>query len=113
VLAESLREMNRARPRPLVLVMGTFANKDAKGFLEHFDGAPVAVFTVKIPGERASWTARQLADLAEAQGLKARPMRGITSALRAAAEIPDARVVICGSLHLAGEVLRKNGTALD
>jgi dihydrofolate synthase/folylpolyglutamate synthase len=113
VLAESLREMNRARPRPLVLVMGTFANKDAKGFLGHFDGAPAAVFTVKIPGERASWTARQLADLAQAQGLTARPMRGIASALRATAEIPDARVVICGSLHLAGDVLRKNGTAPD
>jgi len=65
---------------------------------------------VKIPGERASWTARQLADLARAQGLEAHPMRGIESALKVAAEIPNARVVICGSLHLAGEVLRKNGT---
>jgi dihydrofolate synthase/folylpolyglutamate synthase len=110
VLAESLREMNRACPRPLVLVMGTFANKDAKGFLGHFDGEPKAVLTVKIPGERASWTARQLADLARAQGLEAHPMRGIESALKVAAEIPNARVVICGSLHLAGEVLRKNGT---
>jgi dihydrofolate synthase/folylpolyglutamate synthase len=114
VLAESLREMNRARRRrPLVLIMGTFANKDAKGFLGHFGGEPVAVFTVKIPGERASWTARQLADLARAQGLEAHPMRGIESALRAAAVIPNARVVICGSLHLAGDVLRKNGTPPD
>jgi dihydrofolate synthase/folylpolyglutamate synthase len=113
VLAESLREMNRARPRPLVLIMGTFANKDAKGFLAHFAGEPRAVFTVKIPGERASWTARQLADLARTQGLVARPMRGIEAALGAAADIAEARVVICGSLHLAGEVLRKNGTPPD
>ena len=110
VLAEALREMNTARPRPLVLVMGTFANKDAKGFLGHFGKAPVAVLTLKIPGERASWTARQLADLASSQGLNARPMRSIEAALRTAAKIADARVVICGSLHLAGEVLRKNGT---
>jgi dihydrofolate synthase/folylpolyglutamate synthase len=110
VLAESLREMNKARPRPLVLVMGTFANKDARGFLGHFGHDPVAVFTVKISGERASWPARALAELATSLGLEARPMRSIEAALRAAAEIPDARVVICGSLHLAGEVLSKNGT---
>ena len=113
VLAAALREMNAARPRPLVLIMGTFANKDAKGFLAHFDHEPVAVLTVKIAGERASWTARALADLATSLGLKARPMRSIEAALRAAAEIPDARVVICGSLHLAGEVLAKNGTPPD
>ena len=90
--------------------MGTFANKDAAGFLAHFKQAPQAVFTVKITGERASWPARTLADLAIAQGLNAKPMRSIEAALRAAAEIPQARVVICGSLHLAGEVLKRNGT---
>jgi dihydrofolate synthase/folylpolyglutamate synthase len=105
--------MNAARPRPLVLIMGTFANKDAKGFLAHFDHEPVAVLTVKIAGERASWTARALADLATSLGLTARPMRSIEAALRVAAEIPQARVVICGSLHLAGEVLAKNGTPPD
>ncbi len=110
VLAAALREMASARPRPLVLIMGTFANKDAAGFLAHFGQEPVAVFTVRIAGERASWTARALADLAIAQGLMARPTRSIEAALKAAAEIPHARVVICGSLHLAGHVLEKNGT---
>jgi len=110
VLAQALRDMDKARPRPLLLVMGTFANKDAKGFLAHFGQAPKAVYTVKISGERASWPARALADVAIGLGLDARPMRSIEAALRAAAEIPDARVVICGSLHLAGEALRKNGT---
>ena len=110
VLAEALRDMNRARPRPLVLIMGTFANKDAGGILAHFGHDPKLVLTVKIPGERASWPARTLADLAIAGGLEARPMRSIEAALKAAAAIPDARVVICGSLHLAGEVLKKNGT---
>jgi dihydrofolate synthase/folylpolyglutamate synthase len=110
VLAQATRDMDAVQKRPLVLVMGTFANKDAAGFLKHFGDAPVEVLTLKIPGERASWTARQLADLAVAQGLKARPMRSIEAALRAAAEVPRARVVICGSLHLAGEVLHKNGT---
>ena len=48
VLAESLREMNRACSRPLVLVMGTFANKDAKGFLGHFDGEPLDEIALRV-----------------------------------------------------------------
>ena len=55
VLAEALRDMDESRPKPLVLVMGTFANKDAKGFLGHFGTLPKAVFTVPIPGDRAAW----------------------------------------------------------
>jgi dihydrofolate synthase / folylpolyglutamate synthase len=110
VLAQALRDMDKANPRPLVMIMGTFANKDAKGFLAHFGSEPSMVYTVRITGERASWPARSLAGVARAQGLDARPMRSIEAALRAAAAIPGARVLICGSLHLAGEALRKNGT---
>jgi dihydrofolate synthase / folylpolyglutamate synthase len=112
VLAEAMRDMDRTRPKPLVLVMGTFANKDAAGFLSHFGTLPKAVFTVPIPGDRAAWPARQLADLALAQGLPARPMRSVEGALKAASEIKGARVVICGALHLAGHVLHRNGTVL-
>jgi dihydrofolate synthase/folylpolyglutamate synthase len=111
VLAEALRDMDRRRPKPLVLVMGTFANKDAKGYLGHFGHLPKMVYTVPIPGDRAAWPARTLADLAIAQGLKAAPKRSIEAALKAAAaDYPEARVVICGALHLAGHVLDKNGT---
>ncbi len=110
VVAEAVRALDARAPRPLVMVMGTFANKDAKGFLSHFGDTPHTVLTVRIPGERASWTARQLADLAQEQGLDARPMRGVKSALMAAAEIADARVIICGGLYLAGHVLAQNKT---
>jgi len=110
VLAAALREMDTARPKPLVLIMGSFANKDAAGFLAHFGDAPQMVFTVPIPGDRAAWPARKLAGLAEAQGLKARPMRSIKGALKAAAEFAEARIVICGALHLAGHVLAENKT---
>ena len=46
-------------------------------------------------------------------GFAARPMRSVISALKAAAEVPNARVLICGSLYLAGDVLAKNGTPPD
>ncbi len=110
VVAEAMRQMQRQSAKPLVLIMGTFANKDAKGFLSHFGDMPHSVLTVRIPGERASWTAQQLADLAKAQGLDARPMRSVKSALAEAAKIADARVVICGGLYLAGHVLAQNKT---
>jgi dihydrofolate synthase/folylpolyglutamate synthase len=113
VLAEALRDMDRSRPRPLVLIMGTFANKDAKGYLSHFRDLPEVVFTVPIPGDRAAWPARTLADLARAQGLDAHPKRSVEGALKAAADYPDARIVICGALHLAGHVLDINGTPPD
>jgi dihydrofolate synthase/folylpolyglutamate synthase len=112
VLAEALRDMDRRRPKPLVLIMGTFANKDAKSYLAHFGDLPAMVYTVPIPGDRAAWPARTLADLARAQGLRAAPKRSVEGALTAAAaDHPDARVVICGALHLAGHVLERNGTA--
>jgi dihydrofolate synthase / folylpolyglutamate synthase len=113
VLAEALRDMDRRRPKPLVLIMGTFANKDARGYLGHFGDLPKVVFTVPIPGDRAAWPPRALADLAISQGLKAAPKRSVEAALKAAAEYPGARVVICGALHLAGHVLDKNGTPPD
>jgi len=109
VLAAALRDMGRDR-RPLVLVMGAFANKDARGYLAHFASAPAQVYAIRIPGDRASWTARQLADLASGLGLAARPMRSLPAALKAAALHARSRIVICGSLHLAGHVLALNGT---
>ncbi len=51
-----------------------------------------------------------LAELAREQGLKAFPKRSVRGALTAAAGYENARVVICGALHLAGHVLAENGT---
>ncbi len=110
VLADSVRQLHARNPRPLVMIMGTFANKDARGFLKHFAGMDLMLFTVRIPGERASWTARQLADMAGEIGFSAKPMRSVAGALAEAARIDNARVLICGSLHFAGHVLDRNGT---
>lgn len=110
VAAMAMQDKHKANPRPFVLVMGTFANKDAAGFLAHFGDLPQQVLTVRIPGERASWSARKLADLAQAQGLHAKPMRSIEGALRHAATIDNARILICGGLYLAGHVLARNKT---
>jgi len=71
------------------------------------------VLTLTIPGEANAHKASYIADEARKAGFAARPMRSVISALKAAAEVPDARVLICGSLYLAGDVLAKNGTPPD
>ena len=50
-------------------------------------------------------------DIAKSLGISAASRRGITEAVAAAAE-PGGRVLICGSLYLAGRVLAENGTPL-
>ncbi len=113
VVAEAVKALQKRHPQPLVLIMGSFANKDVRGFLAHFAGMEAQLFAVRIPSERASWTARQLADIATQTGLPAQPKRSVSAALEAAALIKDARVLICGSLHLAGLALEQNGTPPD
>lgn len=106
-LARALEQMSN---RPLVVMMGAFANKDIGGYLEHFEGMIDQFYSVPMPGDRAALPAADLTKLAKTLGIKASSKRSVRSALVAAADIPDARVVICGSLYLAGKVLYENKT---
>jgi dihydrofolate synthase/folylpolyglutamate synthase len=67
------------------------------------------VFTVpNAPGHRAA-EPRELAEAAAMAGLDARPCASLEEGLKAAAATGADRILICGSLYLAGEVLSKNG----
>lgn len=112
-LALSLTEMNAARPRPLILVVGMMNTREPADFLKPFVGMAPRVLALAIPGEPNAHPAQYIADAATAAGLQARPHRSVQSALRDAAQTPGARVVICGSLYLGGDVLAKNGTPPD
>jgi dihydrofolate synthase/folylpolyglutamate synthase len=100
--------------KPLVLIMGMMNTRAPEDFLEAFrDLHPAQVLTLTIPGEPNAHKAEDIAARARAQRFPARAARSITTALKAAAEVPNARVLICGSLYLAGDVLAKNGTVPD
>ncbi len=102
--------MTQWRDRPLHLVLGMLENKDLGGFLKPL--APLAgrLQTVAIAGAPASLSAAQAAAEAKAAGIAAQSSPDLESALRAAAAGPDAgRILICGSLYLAGQVLAENG----
>ncbi|MCF6343480.1 MAG: bifunctional folylpolyglutamate synthase/dihydrofolate synthase [Devosiaceae bacterium] len=99
--------------KPLVLIIGSYANKDVAGFLGKFEGIVSQVITIPIGGDRASISAKDLAKIAIKQGFNAKPERSIKAALKSAAKIKNARVLICGSLHLVGDFLAKNKTILN
>lgn len=112
-VATALRDLERARPAPLVLIMGLMNTREPASVLAPFAGMAQQVLTLTIPGEANAHKASYIADEAGKAGFAARPMRSVTAALKAAAAIPDVRVLICGSLYLAGDVLARNGTPPD
>lgn len=102
-LAETLAERQAKAPRPLALIVGMLANKDAGGFFEALRGLEATVFTVPFDGAAAEPEA--LAAVARGHGLGATASASVTEALHRALRLGAGRVVICGSLYLAGEVL--------
>jgi len=91
------------------LVSGMLASKDATGFFMPFRSLHPPVFTVpNAPGHRAA-EPRELAEAAAMAGLDAKPCASLEEGLTAATATGADRILICGSLYLAGEVLSKNG----
>lgn len=102
-LAETLAERQARVPRPTALIVGMLANKDAGGFFEALRASGATVFTVPFEGVAAEPEA--LAAVARGHGLGAAACASATEALERALRLGAGRVVICGSLYLAGEVL--------
>ncbi len=102
-LAVALAERQAKAPRPLALIVGILANKDAGGFFEALSQSGAAVFTVPFEGAAAEPEA--LAAVARGHGLGTTPCASVQEALARALRLGAGRVLICGSLYLAGEVL--------
>ena len=107
----ALAEVLRGFPaRPTHLICGMLRTKDVTGYLRHLATEAASLQAVSIPGEAATLTAAETAAAARSVGLRAEEAPSVIAALRAiVAETPQARVLICGSLYLAGSVLRENG----
>jgi folylpolyglutamate synthase/dihydropteroate synthase len=102
----------RARAAPPVhLVVGMLDTKAAAEFLRPLGPRAAGLRTVTIPRAEASYSAERLAEIAEDIGSNAVPASSVAAAIGeiAGAETPPFRVLICGSLYLAGHVLAENG----
>ncbi|MFC0280621.1 bifunctional folylpolyglutamate synthase/dihydrofolate synthase [Falsigemmobacter intermedius] len=96
--------------RPTHAICGMLNTKDIGGFLRPLAPHLSSLHAVSIPGETATLDASETAAAARAEGIEALEAESVTDALRdILAQDPSARVVICGSLYLAGNILRENG----
>jgi len=95
---------------PLVLLFASLASKDAAGVLRPFKGIADQVLTLPIE-EHDCRPPKELAQLAESMGLSAKPKTSLADAMTALPK--PARVLVFGSLYLAGEMLSLNGPLPD
>ena len=113
VAAAALGDLEERVSRPLVVIAGMMGNKDAGAFLANFAGLTRHILAVEIPGQDNAMPPDRLADTARAQGMRVELAGSIEAALcgiaKLAYEVPP-RILITGSLYLAGHVLDINGT---
>jgi dihydrofolate synthase/folylpolyglutamate synthase len=97
-------------PRPTHLICGMLNTKDVAGFMRPLAGHATSLTAVAIPGEANTLPADVTASAARSAGLAADSASDVAAAIHAITRVePAARILICGSLYLAGRVLRENG----
>jgi len=107
-IAQTLAELEERAPKPVGLVLGMMGHKDARGFIEQFRGLVRRIVTVPVPsGPEAGHDPEALAALAACAGLNAEAAPDVETAIRRLQEVEGnpLRILICGSLYLAGLVL--------
>jgi dihydrofolate synthase / folylpolyglutamate synthase len=112
-IAATLADLEERVSRPLVLIVGMLASKDCEGFLRNFTGLARRMIAVPVPGAEKGLPAETVADCARSIGLPSTSRDNLDEALEAVRKLdldPPPRILITGSLYLAGDVLRENGT---
>ena len=107
-LAQTLADLEERAPKPLYLIVGMMGLKDSSGFLSAFRGLAKHVITVPIPRAHETPHAPEaLAETARSLGLKSEWSSDMETALKRAEQLEPGpkRILICGSLYLAGHVL--------
>ena len=92
------------------LICGMLNTKDVTGFMAPLAPFASSLHAVSIDGQAATLSAEDTKAAATRAGIAAQTAPDVISALRdICATTPNARVLICGSLYLAGEILKENG----
>jgi dihydrofolate synthase/folylpolyglutamate synthase len=113
VIAAALADLEERVSRPLILVVGMLATKDPEGFLRNFAGLARRVIAIPIRNQEKTLRPDAIADAARRADLPAESRGSIEEALSRITQLgldPAPRILIVGSLYLAGEVLAANGT---
>lgn len=103
------RHLSRLPERPTYLICGMLNTKDVTGYLRPLGQVSEHLYAVSIPGEANTLSAEATAVAAQSVALGATVAASVQDALAQIADkAPEARILICGSLYLAGHVLREN-----
>lgn len=95
--------------RPTFLICGMLNTKDILGYLTPMAQQADKLIAVSIPNETNTLPAEVTATKASEAGLAATSAMDVASAIKDIVQtMPHARILICGSLYLAGTVLREN-----
>jgi dihydrofolate synthase / folylpolyglutamate synthase len=112
-IANALADLEERVSRPLVLVVGMLASKDCTGFLQNFAGLARRIVAVPIPQQENAVPPSALAEAARAVGIPAEVSADLESAMAAIGTFSldqRPRILVTGSLYLAGAALDANGT---
>jgi dihydrofolate synthase/folylpolyglutamate synthase len=115
-IAAALADLEDRVPRPLIIVAGMLATKDHANFFRHFSGLASRLYAIPIPHQEKTLPPAEIVKTAQAIGIPAEAADNIEDALakiRALSLTPAPRILIAGSLYLAGEILKENGTLPD
>ena len=118
-IAQAMAEMEERAPKPLHLVLGMLQSKRLDTYLKPFRGVARSITGIGLPDVTRAYAGPYAPDdivrAAEAQGIYSQPAPGLSDALAAIAVRANAkpvRVLICGSLHLAGSALAADASAV-
>jgi dihydrofolate synthase/folylpolyglutamate synthase len=96
--------------RPTHLICGMLNTKDVSGYMAPLAPHAASLTAISIPDEINTLSAEETEAAAKSVGIEAGTAESTMAALKAiTAKDPQARVLICGSLYLAGHILRENG----
>lgn len=109
-LAQQCQAWRVQDDKPFFVIYGMLASKNANEFLTPLAPYIAGLYALAIPGEAKSMTTEKAALTAAALGIKAQPCASVSEALIKVKELgAPARILITGSLYLAGHILQENG----
>ena len=109
-IARAMADLETRAPRPLFLIAGMQANKDATGYFANYAGLTKKVFAVAADHSGVA-TPHEVAAAVTEAGITAQVSADVKNAMEqilAENENEPPRILICGSLYLIGELLREN-----
>lgn len=115
VIAEAMGELSAKSDAPLALVCGALATKDVRALLSHFAGLARTIVAVPVSGDHYGRAPADVASVAHDAGFDATEAASVEDAfgkMAAMAWPHPPRILVCGSLYLAGAALAANGAEI-